>query len=267
MTIPMFESQIRTNAKEETRPMIKAVLLDLDNTLVLFDETAFYLRYMERIAPFFEGLVPAAEFRDRLLLAIRELRHNDGRITNRDFFLNLFCQGLEEHRQMIWRRYLEFYQSEYEKIPVQTAKPDGLEPLLDQLAAWGLNLVVATNPIFPEIAQEKRLSWVGLQRKRFCLLTHIDNMRYVKPRPEYYQQICALIGSAPHECLMVGNDAVNDMVAGTVGVKTFLSTEAGIIDYSAVTKGRNVRGGQKHPPDFSGPLLEVRSVVAKLNQY
>lgn len=246
--------------------MIETVLLDLDNTMVMFDETAFYLRYMERITPFFADLVPADQFRDRLLQAIRDLRLNNGDITNRDQFLDVFCQDLDHRRHEIWQRYLDFYLSEYEKIPVQAARPDGLEQVLDQLAAWNLRLVVATNPIFPEIAQEKRMSWVGLDPARFSLTTHIDNMRFVKPRMEYYQQICAMISAAPDTCLMVGNDAVNDMVAGTAGLKTFMSTEAGIIDYSAVTKGRNVRFGQKHPPDFSGPLVSVLAVVQRLNR-
>lgn len=246
--------------------MIKAVFLDLDNTMVMFDETAFYLRYMERIPSFFDDLVPAEQFSDRLLLAIREMRCNEGEITNRDYFLNNFCQGLEDRRHDIWQRFSAFYQTEYEKIPVDAAKPDGLEQLLDQLAAWNLHLVVATNPLFPEIAQKKRMAWVGLDPKRFVLMTHIDNMYFVKPRQEYYRQICDMIGIAPQACLMVGNDAVNDMVAVTAGLKTFLSTEAGIIDYSAVTKGRNVRTGEKHPPDFRGPLVEVLSVVERVNR-
>lgn len=246
--------------------MIEVVLLDLDNTMVMFDETAFYLRFMERITPFFTDLLPSDQFRDRLLHAIRDMRLNNGNVLNRDQFLNVFCRGVDHLRLEIWQRYLDFYRDEYERIPVQANRPDGLDQVLDQFARWGLKLVVATNPIFPEIAQEKRMSWVGLEPARFSMMTHIDNMRYVKPRKEYYQQICAMIGVSPETCLMIGNDAVNDMVAGTAGLKTFLSTEAGIIDYSAVTKGRSLRTGEKHPPDFSGPLVQVLKVVERLNQ-
>jgi len=242
--------------------MLEAVLIDLDNTMVLFDETGFYLRYMERVVPYFEDIVPAEQFRDRLLRGIRGLLRNNGRINNQGYFLDQFCDGCESLRQDVWARFLRFYQTEYDQIPVAVKKPDGLEALLDQLSAWGLRVVVATNPLFPEIAQHVRMSWVGLEPQRFCLLTHLENMSYVKPRPEYYQQICDIIGVSPQTCLMVGNDAVNDMVAGTVGLKTFLTTEADLIDYGAITKGRNIRPGQSYPADFSGPLSDVAKVVS-----
>ncbi|RJQ84273.1 MAG: HAD family hydrolase [Desulfobacteraceae bacterium] len=243
--------------------MFKAVLIDLDNTMILFDETAFYQRYMERIVPYFDDLVPAEQFRERLLRGIRGLLQNNGAVSNREFFLDIFCAGYDDRRRSIWERFLGFYHSEYEKIPVEVKIPAGLEALLDQLAAWGLTVVVATNPLFPEIAQRKRLAWAEIDPQRFDLLTHLDNSCFVKPRREYYRQICAMIGLPPQACLMVGNDRVNDMVAGTLGIKTFLTTEAGAIDYGAVTKGRDIRAGQSYAADHSGPLADVVDFLAR----
>lgn len=245
---------------------IKAVLLDLDNTMILFDETAFYLRYMERIVPFFADLVPEDQFRDRLLRGIRGLLKNDGDVSNRQFFLDLFCDGDAASRQAIWERFMHFYENEYEKVPVEATTPQGLRRVLDQLDAWGIELVVATNPLFPQIAQEKRLDWVGLDQRRFRLITHLDNMTYVKPRVAYYHQISAMIGWPPQACIMVGNDAVNDMVAGTAGMTTYLTTEADVVDYSAVTKGRKVRPGQTYGADFTGPLADLLPVVDRLRK-
>jgi FMN phosphatase YigB (HAD superfamily) len=245
---------------------IKAVLLDLDNTMILFDEAAFYLRYMERIVPFFADLVPEDQFRDRLLKGIRGLLKNNGDVSNRQFFLDLFCDGDLVGRQAVWERFMQFYEREYEKVPVEATAPQGLEQVLDQLDAWGIELVVATNPLFPQIAQEKRLDWIGLDQRRFRLITHLDNMTYVKPRVEYYRQVSAMIGWKPEVCIMVGNDTINDMVAGTAGMTTYLTTEAGAIDYSAVTKGRKVRLGQTHDADFTGPLAELVHVVDRLRE-
>jgi FMN phosphatase YigB (HAD superfamily) len=243
--------------------MIEAVLIDLDNTMILFDEPAFYQRYMERVIPYFDDLVPAEQFRDRLLRGIRGLLRNNGAISNRDFFLDIFCAEREDRRQSIWERFIQFYRTEYEKIPVDVKIPAGLEPLLDLLDVWNLRVVVATNPLFPEIAQHKRLAWAALDPLRFDLLTHLDNSCFVKPRRGYYLQICDMIGVPPRSCLMVGNDAVNDMVAGTVGMKTFLTTEAGVIDYGAVTKGRDSRAGQHYPADHSGPLADVIGLMSQ----
>lgn len=244
--------------------MLKAILLDLDNTLILFDETAFYLRYMERIMPFFADIVPEEDFRDRLLSGIRGLVQNDGSVSNSQHFMNTFCDGIEDRRQAIWQRFMDFYEQRYDHIPVQVQIPSGMRDMLDRFQAWGLRLVVATNPLFPEIAQVKRLAWGGLDQAPFELLTHLENMSYVKPRMEYYQQICAMMALTPEQCLMVGNDAVNDMVAGAAGLTTYLTTEAGRIDYGAVTRGRKVHRGDSHPADYSGPLSDVVAVVDRL---
>ena len=123
---------------------IKAILLDLDNTLVIFDETQFYLQFMKRIIPLFEDLMTGEQFSERLLPAIRFMRKNDGTINNEDFFMNAFCKGIENQRDEIWNRFIHFYENEYENIPVDVEKPADLEATLDQLKAWRLKLVVAT---------------------------------------------------------------------------------------------------------------------------
>jgi FMN phosphatase YigB (HAD superfamily) len=244
--------------------MLKAVLIDLDNTMILFDEIVFYKRYMKRIVPFFDDLVPGEEFSDRLLGGIRGLLHNNGETVNRDYFMNIFCAGCEDRRQDIWERFMAFYRTEYEKIPVDVKIPPGLNEGLERLRALDLIVVVATNPLFPELAQYKRMSWADLAPERFDAVTHMDNSSFVKPRKEYYQEICDKMGLAPEACLMIGNDEINDMVAGTLGMKTFLTTESEAFDYGAVTKGRSVRPGQKYPADHSGTLLDA---IERVEQY
>lgn len=243
--------------------MLKAVLLDLDNTLILFDETAFYQRFMRRIIPFFNDILPYDQFRDRLLLAIRELRRNNGQVNNRSYFLSIFCDGLAISAPLIWERFLRFYETAYDKIAVEVSTPQGIETLLEQLSARGLKLVLATNPLFPEVAVRVRLDWAGIDPDRFVLITHMENMHYVKPRIEYYQSICHMITTDPEHCLMVGNDRNNDMVAGAAGIKTFLSTEVGEIDYAAVSKG-GLPPSQACAADFSGPMAQVLDVVSQL---
>lgn len=245
--------------------MLKAVLLDLDNTLILFDETAFYLRFMDRISPFFEDMIADKEFSQRLLRAIGRLSKSDGSLSLKDYFMNLFCREMEDQRGEIWKRFMRFYHTEYEKIPVDVVTPAGVKEVLDQLTAWNLRLVLATNPIFPETALKKRMAWVGLEPEAFELTTHMENMAYAKPRPEYYRQICKMIGVQPQEGIMVGNDSINDIAAGTTGMKTFLTTDAGPIDYRALTKGRKAKRNVNHPADFKGPLTDLIPTIARLN--
>ena len=57
------------------------------------------------------------------------------------------------------------------------------------------------------------------------MYTTYENCSYCKPNPEYYREIIKQLGVKPEECLMVGNDVGDDMVAETLGMKVFLLTD------------------------------------------
>ena len=48
---------------------------------------------------------------------------------------------------------------------------------------------------------------------------------HIKPNPNYYRELLGKLGCSPEECLMVGNDVKEDMVAQTIGMKVFLLTD------------------------------------------
>ena len=85
--------------------------------------------------------------------------------------------------------------------------------------------MLATNPIFPAVATENRIRWAGLTPADFELYTTYENSCHCKPNPDYYRDILTQIGADPAECLMVGNDAVEDVAAGQLGMKVFLLTD------------------------------------------
>jgi FMN phosphatase YigB (HAD superfamily) len=89
----------------------------------------------------------------------------------------------------------------------------------------GKRLVLATNPIFPALATECRMGWAGLSPEDFEMYTTYENSSFCKPNTEYYRAILYSIGLSAEECLMVGNDVGEDMVASTLGMKVFLLTD------------------------------------------
>ena len=97
--------------------------------------------------------------------------------------------------------------------------------ILDQIKAMGLRTVLATNPIFPAAATQKRIQWAGLSVQDFELYTTYENSRYCKPNLKYFLDITSQLGVHPEECLMVGNDVGDDMVAAELGMKVFLLTD------------------------------------------
>jgi FMN phosphatase YigB (HAD superfamily) len=244
--------------------MLKAVLFDLDNTLIHFGERQFFQGYIPAITRVFADIMPGDVFLSRLLSSTRAVLANDGQVVNVDCFMNVFCTGYEEHREEFWRRFMEFYETEYDQFQPLASTPPGVRDLLLQLREKALKLVIASNPLWPSIAQNKRLSWAGLGDLQFDLVTHMENTTYCKPKVEYYREICSKIGEEPEACLMVGNDPVNDMVVATIGMKTFLVTDAGASGLELSRTGYPMAPPDIPKPDFEGPLRTIPEAITAL---
>ena len=128
-------------------------------------------------------------------------------------------------------------------------------------------MVIASNPFWPENIQTKRLTWAGLENIHFDLVTHISNMSSCKPNLAYYQEICQKIAETPESCLMVGNDPVNDMVAGSLGMKTFLTLDSYEHQGASLSMSRAIRNGlvgDIPEPNFKGSILKLAEIVEGL---
>ena len=119
----------------------------------------------------------------------------------------------------------EYYRNEFQQVqPVCGFNPQSAE-VIRYVKEKGLRTVLATNPLFPVVATESRIRWAGLKKEDFELVTTYENSRHCKPNPDYYKDIMEEIGVRPQECLMVGNDVKEDMIAESLGMKVFLLTD------------------------------------------
>ena len=238
---------------------LEAVLLDLDNTLILYDELRFFRLYIHLAAPHFSDLMSPGEWQSHLLDSTQALLQNRGSQTNEEFFFEYLRKRFGEKSEAVEDRFRSFNNGPYEKLRSVVAVTEGAEGLVGKLKRRGLRLVLASNPILPLDLQLRRLAWAGIGPELFELITHMGNMSYCKPQVEYFASICDRLEVSPSSCLMVGNDPVNDMSAGTAGLKTFLTTDAMEVDVSNLQLSRQMRndsgdGGIR--PDFEGPLSE-----------
>jgi FMN phosphatase YigB (HAD superfamily) len=205
---------------------IKAVLFDLDGTLLPMDQDAFTAAYIGGL-----GKVAVSRAYDAKAMAnviysgLVAMVKNDGKKTNEQVFwntlVNTFGPSMLNDRHM----YDEFYQTDFQNIK----NVCGFEPLakevIELVRKKGLRAVLATNPVFPSVATESRIRWAGLSTSDFELFTTYENYHYCKPSLDYYREILSKINLAPEECLMVGNDVGDDMVAEKLGLKVFLLTD------------------------------------------
>ena len=100
-------------------------------------------------------------------------------------------------------------------------------------------VVLATNPIFPMVGQESRLSWVDLSKNDFDYITSYESESFGKPNPRYFSEVCKKMGFLPEECLMIGNDVKEDMLAAkAAGMDSYLVTDYQILDSETIWEGK-----------------------------
>ncbi|MEZ4590306.1 MAG: HAD family hydrolase [Chloroflexota bacterium] len=211
--------------------MLKAILFDLDDTLLGNDMDRFLPGYFDLLGRFAEKYLPRDQFLPELLASTEAMIRNvDPALSNRDVFWQTFEQrtGLDSAELELF--FEQFYRNQFLQLEGRTEKRPFAAQLVQFCFDHNLEVVVATNPLFPLIAIEARLAWAGLpvDQYNFALVTGYENMHAAKPQPAYYTEILQKIGCAPAEALMVGNDWEADILpARSVGIQTYWLSLAG----------------------------------------
>ena len=206
--------------------MTKAILFDLDGTLLPMDQEVFVRDYLGRMAAF---LAPHGYDPQSLIKAVwagtGAMVKNDGKALNEDVFWYVFNSILGRDARQDLALFEEFYRTEFQKAKDSCGFNPAAVEAIRQIKDMGYRLILATNPLFPAIATYSRIRWAGLNPEDFELVTTYENSRFCKPNPDYYREILGKIALDGSQCLMVGNDVGEDMIAGTLGMKTFLLTD------------------------------------------
>jgi len=205
--------------------MLKAVLFDLDGTLLPMEQDVFVEDYFGRLAM---HLTPYGYEPEKLIGAIwtgtASMVKNNGECTNEQAFWDTFCQIFGEGARLDEPHFAEFYATEFDKVRSVCGYAPKAAETVRKIKEMGLRVSLATNPIFPAMATESRIRWAGLEPEEFEGYTTYENSSYCKPNLAYYKQILKQMDLQPHECLMVGNDVGEDMVASRLGMDVFLLT-------------------------------------------
>ena len=205
---------------------MKTVLFDLDGTLLPMDQEVFVKDYIGRMAQF---MAPYGYDPSTLVKALWKgtgaMVKNDGRAKNEDVFWRVFNDDLGIDARKDEALFESFYATEFQKSRAVCGFDARAAEVIRELKNVGCRVVLATNPLFPAIATQSRIRWAGLEPEDFELVTTYENSRFCKPNPDYYREILEKLGLDSAECLMVGNDVEEDMVAGTLGMQVFLLTD------------------------------------------
>ncbi|NPU85879.1 MAG: HAD family hydrolase [Syntrophaceae bacterium] len=191
---------------------IRAVLFDLDDTLLENDMHRFVREYFGLLTPHMAHLVPPKEFVSALFHATSAMIQNaDPALTNRQVFIDHFFPRVGRTAEEMMHLFDEFYAKPYGTLRSLTRPNPSARAAIQAALDTGCDVVIATNPIFPETAIRQRMEWADVSDFPFKLVTSYETMHSAKPNPNYYREIVGLIGRRPEECIMVGDDWGNDM--------------------------------------------------------
>lgn len=206
--------------------MITTILFDLDGTLLPMDQDRFIQSYLGRMA---KKLAPHGYDPDLLIKALWKgtgaMVKNDGTQSNEDLFWSVFNSMHGKNCRTDEPLFNDYYLNEFQQVAGDCGFDARAAEAIRQIKAMGYHVALATNPLFPAIATHSRAKWAGLDIRDFDLITTYENSRFCKPNPEYYREILATLGLKPENCVMVGNDVSEDMMARDLGIRVFLLTD------------------------------------------
>ena len=222
--------------------MITTILFDLDGTLLPMDNDEFTKGYfgllVKKLAPYGydkQELVPA------IWKGTAAMVKNDGKCSNYDVFWKTFAGALGDRVYEAKPVFDDFYSNEFNNAKAFCGSDNKANEAVKTAQKLGYRTALASNPLFPIEAQKARVKWAGIDPGLFEFIASYENLSYCKPNPDYYRALAKQLDVKPEECLMVGNDVSEDMIAETVGMSVFLLTDCIINkenkDISAYSKG------------------------------
>ena len=205
---------------------ISTILFDLDGTLLPMDQDLFIEAHLQTYSQKCEqlGLDPNVMIY-ALESGLKAMFNNDGNMTNKQRFWESFLSVAKLPGTDSLEEFMQFYLKEFKTLKSVVFPTPLSKEIIKTAHAKGYQLVLATTPVFPRQATLERMAWIDLDPAWFDLITTYEDFSYTKPHLGYYRQILAMLDINPTNCLMVGNDMVEDLVVEELGMQTYLVTD------------------------------------------
>lgn len=202
--------------------MMDTILFDLDGTLLPLDMEKFTEIYFREMGYMFKDMIDPRLLAKNIWTATEEMVRNTEHKTNEEVFMDKFSELIDGDISEYKKRFDCFYDTLFHKTRESVESQPLIRECIDILKKKNYKMVIATNPMFPRKAIHHRIEWAGLDLKDFIYITSYENNHYCKPQLHFYKEILDVIGKNPEQCMMVGNDVQEDLIALKLGMKTFL---------------------------------------------
>lgn len=205
--------------------MLKTIIFDLDGTLLPLDMNKFMHIYFKEMGIAFHDMTDPKKLVDNVWKATDVMIDNLEYRTNEEVFMEAFQKLIDGDLEVYKKRFDEFYDKGFLKVRESVTSLPIIGETVKLLKEKGYEVVVATNPMFPRKAILHRVAWAGFQESDFKYITCYENNHYCKPQIQFYEEVLREVGQPAEECMMVGNDVEEDLIAGKLGMDTYLITD------------------------------------------
>lgn len=213
--------------------MIKAVLFDLDGTLI-----------------------------DTNNLIIQSFKHTYKKHLNIDVpeseivmyfgepLIDTLARYDKENAHILIQTYRAYNEAIHDEL---TAEIKGVKETLSELRAFGVKIAIVTSK--RRALAERGLKLFSLQEFMEIIITPEDTAKH-KPDAEPVLKACQLLGIKPEEALMVGDSHFDILCGKNAGAKTCL------VNYTILP----IENIMKHSPDYTvDEIKDVLEIVRKEN--
>lgn len=203
---------------------ITTILFDLDGTLLPMDAKQFELLYLQSLGKHIKDIIDPELMLKSIYKGQNEMVNSlDSEKTNDEVFFETFESLVgSEAKEKLMLVLDEYYLNDFIAAKDATSQSAEMIEAVSYLKNQNKKIILATNPILPRIATDRRIKWAGLKLDDFIDITRFEENHYCKPNLEYYKEILSDNNLLASECLMIGNDVEEDLIASELGMKTWL---------------------------------------------
>ncbi len=188
----------------------KLIMFDMDGTLLPMDQEEFINGYFSLLSKKVIDYLSPKEFVDATWSGVKAIGLSNGLKTNEEAFWDEFCKKTSTDINIIKPICDDFYSNDFKLAKKLTGENILARQVIELAKQISEHVILATNPLFPLLAQETRLSFIGLRKDDFDYITAYEDQRFIKPDTRYYEELLKKYNVKPSECLMIGNDEKED---------------------------------------------------------
>lgn len=205
--------------------MSLTLLLDLDDTLLGNEINGFVKAYFHALNQALSPHIDSSRLMHSLQTAVTAmLAKSTPQKTLEEAFDEIFYPGIGFEKSAFRPILDDFYANKFDELKPLTSLRPAAKKIIQLARERNWKVVIATNPIFPAAAIQKRLAWAGLNigNPEWNLVTTYEIFHFCKPHPAYYAEILGALCWPEEPVIMVGNSLSDDITpTEALGLTTF----------------------------------------------